>query len=52
MKYFVKQNAENIQKEELLGIGEFLAEEDYIGFNEWLFYYAFEKMLMHQKQLN
>ena len=50
MKYFIEENGENLPEDELLEIGNCLANNDFKRFDKWLFYYSFEQILGNQKE--
>jgi len=45
MDYFLEKHGNDLQENELLQIGKYLADNEYKRFNKWLFYYSFQQML-------
>jgi hypothetical protein len=43
--YFLEKHGNDLQENELLEIGKYLADNDYKRFDKWLFYYSFQQML-------
>jgi|GEM_PF-6694686 len=44
MKFFLEQHGEDLPEDQRVIVGDYLAENDFKGFDKWLFYYAFEHM--------
>lgn len=45
MKYFLETHGNELTEEDLLEIGEYIADNDFKKFSKWLFSYSFENML-------
>jgi len=46
MKYFLQEHGEDLSEDDRLEIGKYLADNDFKGFDKWLFSYSFEHFLV------